>query len=308
MRVTYITPICESSTEYNLLKIYKCLQKQTSGYWLWFIYDDNTIYRPICDYIKNVLCQDKRIIFAEHINEFSEVKGSGPAKYMAFKKAGLYIPYRESEIFCELDHDDLLSLDCTETIIEAFEYKKFDFLHANTIVLKDDFTPNVTGYCDTAEFQHPLFGYKEQGDCVKALVSYENITSKRITMNIRCYNRYFYERIGGFDYKIDYGEDFDILIRVMAQAKTITYINKPLYYYYFNENCSSSKLDCEKYFENIMRKNEGLLNMFKNTVVDVIDYNDFHYNDFRRESQDLLYTIYNNKHIPQPRPFTNSCQ
>ena len=110
MRVTYITPICESSTEYNLLKIYKCLQKQTSPYWLWFIYDDNTNVRPINVYIKTFLCRDKRVLFAEHEhnNEFSEVKGSGPAKYMAFKKAGLYIPYRESEIFCELDHNDLI--------------------------------------------------------------------------------------------------------------------------------------------------------------------------------------------------------
>ena len=305
MRVTYITPICESSTEYNLLKIYKCLQKQTSPYWLWFIYDDNTNARPINVYIKTFLCRDKRVLFAEHEhnNEFSEVKGSGPAKYMAFKKAGLYIPYRESEIFCELDHDDLISLDCTEKILDAYEYRKFDFLHANTIVLKDDFTPNVTGYCDTAEFQHPLFGYKGEADCVNAPVSYQNITTKRITMNIRCYNRHFYKIIGGFDYKIDYGEDFDILIRVMAHAKTITFINESLYYYYFNENCSSAKLDCEKYFENIMKKNECLLNTLKNTAIDVIDYN-----DFRTKNQDLLYTIYNNKQIPEPRPFTTSCQ
>lgn len=298
MRVTYITPICESSTVYNLFKIYKCLQKQTSEHWLWFIYDDNAVYRPICDYIKTCL-HDERIIFAEHSNEFSEVKGSGPAKYMAFEKADYYIPQKESKIFCELDHDDLISLDCTEKILKAYYHKKFDFLHANTIVLKNDYTPNVTGYCDTAEFQHPLFGYKERGDCVNALVSYQNITNKRITMNIRCYNRDFYKTIGGFDYKVDYGEDFDILIRVMAHARTITFINEYLYYYYFNENCSSAKLDCEKYFENIMKKNEGLLDMLKNTVVDVIDYN-----DFRTKSQDLLYTIYHNRHIPQQRPFT----
>lgn len=282
MKVTYITPICESSTEYNLLKIYQCLQKQTTSDWIWFIYDDNEQYRPVCDYVKKSLCsRDERIMFAEHNKEFSEIKGSGPAKYMAFKKADLYIPYRESEIFCELDHDDLISLDCTSRILTTYGYKKFDFLHANTIVLKDDFTPNVTGYCNTAEFQHPLFGYKEQADCVNAIVSYENITNKRITMNIRCYNRRFYKIMGGFDYYIDYGEDFDILIRVMAQAKTITYINKPLYYYYFNENCSSSKLDCNKYFENIMRKNEGLLNMFKNSTVNFLDQNEY-------------YTIYNN--------------
>lgn len=271
--VTYITPIYKTGS-YNISMLYKCLQQQTNKNWFWVIYNDNEFHDSHDSAIDTIKSwNDNRVQFVER-EHFTTLKGSGPAKYMAFKKADLLISSRHSEIFCELDHDDLISRDCTQTILDCYYNTSFDFLHANTIVLKNELTPAITNFCKIEEFEHPIFGYKDLADCVFAEVNIENIIRKRITMNIRCYNRFFYKNVGGFDYNVDYGEDFDILIRVACQAKKIVYVPKTLYYYYFNENCSSSKINCDEYFQKIMQKNIGLINMFKNSVTEIIDNNE----------------------------------
>ena len=275
MQITYITPIYKSD-EFNIRMLYKSLQKQTNPNWIWFIYDDNedlsqnTARDFICDLIdRNNPIYDNRVIFVEH-EYFCEMKGSGPAKYMAFKKAEQFISTRDCEVFCELDHDDLLDKECTETILSLYEQTHFDFLHADTVVLKDDFNPALTYFSKVEPFTHPIFGYQDVGDVVYAEVTIPNIVRKFITMNIRCYNRFFYKSIGGFDYNVAFGEDFDILIKIACSAKKIVYARKILYYYNFNDNCNSSKINCEEVFNQIIEKNKGLINMFQNsqTIID----------------------------------------
>lgn len=258
--ITYITPIYKSRVN-DLKLIYRCLMQQTSQNWFWVIYDDNHAhYNDIVfveNFISDITKSDNRVKYIPYY--YKPLKGSGPAKNMAFIKTLEIINPNQSSVFCELDHDDLISKDCTETILFYKEKYDFDFLHANTIVLNDPFKPAMKNYCGMKNFQHPIYGYYEFGDYVWAFCHIDNILSKRITMNIRCYDRFFYEEIGGFDPEVKFGEDFDILIRITQKAEKIVYVDKELYFYNFNKKCSSASLNCDRIFHDVMEKNKEIL-------------------------------------------------
>lgn len=271
MKVTYITPIYKTGL-YNIKMLYKCLLKQTNDNWIWVIYNDNTEenFDLAVDEIRS--WNNDKVIFIDHENT-GFGKGTGPAKHIAFKKAEELVERKDSKIFCEVDSDDLIPEYCTQTILDAYKNTKFEFLHGDTIILKSELEPEKKGYSKIEEFVHPVFGYYETADCIYSYINYNDLATYKNMMNIRCYDRSFYKKIGGFDQNVLYGEDCDIAFRVLTNAERIVYVKKQMYFYNYNGNGCSSKIDIDDTYNKIFEKNKEILNEWKNSKMQITEDN-----------------------------------
>ena len=197
-----------------LQDLFTTLKEQTYTNWEWVIVPNNGAVIP--DF------KDERV----KVYPFEKTGFKiGELKNFACSKC-------KSEILIEADHDDLLTPDCLEEVVKAFDSdQEITMVYSNFAQIDMDFKPKTWSTYYGWEFRD--FDYK--GHIVKEAISPPPIPSNlgRIWYapnHVRAWRAKDYWRIGGHDVTMKISDDHDIVARNYLYGK-IHHINKCLYIY-----------------------------------------------------------------------------
>lgn len=226
--VSLITPTHRAD---HLLRLYKSIYHQTSKDFEWIIIPNGEVDLTF-------LPRHKWIKIVPYTNSNLNI---GALKYFGFCHA-------QGELLAEVDHDDELTPNCVEVLIQ--NKNKANFLYSNNLVLTAEGEPYTWG---------PGYGWRFGTYLYNNVECRINIAFPPLPGNfgwqwwapnhIRVWNKNFYHSIGGHDINLKACDDGDILCRTMIHG-TIYHINDVLYIYYLHPNNSHADKSLNKWIQN----------------------------------------------------------
>lgn len=208
-------------------RLYKSIQNQTYTHWNWYILDDST-NDIICEYIKTL--NDPRIIVYKNITNHANI---------GFNKHSIAM-LCSGDWLLEVDHDDILTSDCLETVYYAIQkFPKSKFIYSDAL---EEYSSNIEEkqYGKEYTFSWCLGYYKDeiinnQKRIVATCGPLNPITVRTILCapnHIRCIKKEFYYQLNGHNTRLSVMDDLDLIHRMFIHCdsiENITYINKCLY-------------------------------------------------------------------------------
>jgi GT2 family glycosyltransferase len=160
-----------------------------------------------------------RLIVQDNLNGIGAVKG-----YACASAAG--------DILVELDDDDLLSSDCLQEIVDAFDSNpEVGFVYSDTAQIQEDGSRCEDRFASSFGWRH----YDEKVDGREVLVcralppTPHNVSYIWYAPNhVRAFRREIYEKVGGYDESLDVADDADLMAR-MYEVSEFHHIQKCLY-------------------------------------------------------------------------------
>jgi glycosyltransferase involved in cell wall biosynthesis len=207
---------CAYKSEDGLRRAYLSLCAQTIENWEWVVVDDSADDGNTVRWLSELDDHRVRVIDIEkNIGYIGTVKG-------------IAVSYCRSDIFFELDHDDVLLTHALESVLCAFEENPdigFLFADAAEVNLSDG-SSNI--YNTSASFGYRFYYNQASGFSQCPTVSVQK-TPPVIESNFahlvglpnhpRVWARWAYEKSGGYRDKLLVGDDYDLMIRTVAVTK-----------------------------------------------------------------------------------------
>lgn len=221
------------NTKEDILKTYQSLVSQTYSNWEWVIVDDSTDNDVTYKILKSIEDLDSRV----KVYSFKEKSGGciGEAKYRAAMLcSGSYL--------VELDHDDYLTEDCLELLVEAYNKNpECGFIYSDAVEV--DQYGNSNTYPDGF-----AFGYSHHYEAVyKNKVYYPSVAPAlnpksirhivSVPNHVRTWRTSVYRQIGGHNRRMRIADDYELIVRTFL-ATRFMHIPKLLYIQNFDGNNS----------------------------------------------------------------------
>lgn len=229
-KFSIITPSHKHTPYFD--ELWETIKDQTHENWEWIIYlNGNFKKNQILPEIKN----DTRV---KIINGESH-DNVGYIKNKAFCIG-------KGDILVEVDHDDLLSLDCLEELNIAFQDQDVGFVYSEDLLY--DMRGPQTPWSRENGWTEEWVDFR--GDTYMKVNSFP-LTSHMIGIiwyapdHVRSWRRSTYHKIGGHNPELNICDDHELVIRSYLNTK-FKFIDKILYYYRFlpdNNNTQSERLD-----------------------------------------------------------------
>lgn len=203
-----------------ILRLYESLKRQTYRNWNWWILDDSKS-PTTSEYFEKL--HDPRITVIRNVTNHGNI---GFNKHMiAMMCNGDYL--------VEVDHDDELTSDCLEKLLECYEKSDADFVYSDCLEIIDG-APIFYG--EGFSFGQGYYRDEEvEGKKYKNVaITCRNINVKSIRgiyacpNHIRTWKREFYHNIGGHNTELSVLDDFDIVVRTFLKGK-MAKVDKVLY-------------------------------------------------------------------------------
>lgn len=263
MKFSIITPTHD--TKY-LPQLYASLKAQQGDvHWEWIIVPNGDAY--LQDLPDGVGLDDRVII----IDAPADLEGKiGALKLEGFTNG-------EGDYLVEVDHDDLLTPDALQTMereIRAREKetgKRPDFMYSSFVEFKEDGTTN--NYSQDFGWEHEEFeiNYTSVDNLhIKghAMIAFDPTPASlsRIEFapnHVRCWERQFYNRIGGHDSLLEVADDYDLVVRSYIEGGDFLNIHDALYLYRLRGDNTFLQRNAE-----IQQKQRELSNMYQVQVID----------------------------------------
>jgi glycosyltransferase involved in cell wall biosynthesis len=206
-KYSFIVPVYNTDPNYLRTCIDSILQ-QTFEAWELCIVDDASSTAVCREILVEYAKSDSRIkpLFREQNGGISAASNDAIAIALG-------------EYLVLVDHDDFLEIDALEVInryVRAFP--DVDYLYT------DEFHYLSPGVC--ADFRKPDW-------------SPERFRSQMYTCHLSVIRRDLVERVGRFRSEFDGSQDYDLILRVTEQSKTIVHVPEPLYYWRTNQTSFS---------------------------------------------------------------------
>ena len=229
-KFSIITP-SHRHTEY-FDELWETIKSQTYQNWEWIIY----LNGKFKEYqISNEIKSDKRV----KIYNGESHSNVGYIKNKAFSLG-------TGDILVEVDHDDLLSLDCLDELNIAFQDDEVGFAFSEDLLY--DMRGNQTPWSRENGWTEEWVEFR--GNSYMKVNSFP-LTSHMIGIiwyapdHVRSWRRSFYNQIGGHNPELNICDDHELVIRSYLSTK-FKFIDKILYYYRFlpdNNNTQSERLE-----------------------------------------------------------------
>ena len=205
-KISIFTPAYNSGDK--ILRPLNSLLSQTYQNWEWIIWDDSdngSLTLGIHD--------DRIKIYRaqEHCGIIGKVK-----KLAASCCTGDYL--------LELDHDDELTPDALEKVVDTFErYPEVGFVYSDFCELYEDGTP--FGYGDFFSFGYGSYYAKKYKDKICWVANSSRINSKTLSHivgvpnHLRCWRRDIYHQMGGHNEHLHVADDYELILRTFLHTK-----------------------------------------------------------------------------------------
>ena len=212
MKISIITP--SHDTKF-LKELENSIFANTYQEWEWII---------MLNHGAQYISSDPRIIIARSPFESDSI---GLLKRLAFMQA-------TGDVIIEVDHDDIITPDCLEKVVKAFEDPEVGFVYSINAKLSSDFRPYGAEYGWTYGY------YKWQG---KKLYAMDNqpLYPGRLGYiwfapdHLRAWRKSVYEEIGGHNDSLSVCDDLDLIHRLYLVTK-FKEIPEVLYIYRITKN------------------------------------------------------------------------
>jgi glycosyltransferase involved in cell wall biosynthesis len=194
---------------------YKSLKNQTYKDWEWVIIDDSTDNNKTLSIIKNIALNDFRV----KVYSFNE-KSKGVIGESKYRAAMLCRGY----ILAELDHDDLLTDNCTMDLYKASQmYPDAGFFYTDAVEINEN-NQSLT-YPEGFANGYGQYYKKIYKNYEWDVSSTPNINPKTIRHivsvpnHIRAWRKNVYFNIGGHNRDLSIADDYELIIRTFLYTK-----------------------------------------------------------------------------------------
>ena len=213
--VSIITPTYNTGSV--LLRTYDSICGQSYREWEWVIYDDSTDEETT--QIVRLLAKDDSRISVMRGGEHSGFIGE--VKRRAFRAA-------EGDVLVELDHDDELTEDCLQLIVDGFdEYPECGFAYTECAEVNADGSP--VKYGDTFAFgygSYRPYPYMYRGKPY-LVTNYPQINQKTmrhivgVPNHVRAWTKHAYEISGGHNPDLFVCDDYELILRTYLTTRML---------------------------------------------------------------------------------------
>ncbi len=218
MKFSIITPSHSVENIQYLSELYNSIINQTYTDWEWVLYLNNGLTE---EEIPKYIRINKKVFIYEAVENNTNIG--------AIKNAAFHLG--TGDVLVEVDHDDMLSVDCLKDLEKAFQDEKIGFVYSNSLTyhMKEEAVPHRHDHGWT---------YKRVTWKGKSLLSMNHFqpTSHSLCYiwyapdHVRAWRATVYRSIGGHDPELSICDDHDLCIRTYLVTK-MKYIPKPLYIY-----------------------------------------------------------------------------
>jgi len=218
MKFSLITPEHSPENIPFLLELYDSIKNQTYENWEWIILINGKFTK---NHIPLDLIADQRVMFIQSKNKNTNI---GAIKNEAFN-------YGTGDVLVECDHDDLLTPDCLQELLKAYQDTDVGFVYSDNAVLHmtDEFVP----YDESYGWKHKTFDW--QGKKLIAMNSFPPSSHSLGYIwyapdHVRSWRTKVYKELGGHNPELSICDDHELCIRTYLHTKMF-YIPKVLYIY-----------------------------------------------------------------------------
>ena len=205
----------------KIKRLYDSMRNQTYNEWDWFIIDDSpndTVEKIIND------LQDVRITLVKNATMDGNI---GMNKHMAAMMC-------DGDFLLEVDHDDELTPDCLETILNANKaFPNTDFFYSLCLEMKHpEYVPIIYGkgwgWGEGLTKTEAVNGVKYTFSATPGINPFSIRTIYAQPNHIRVWKRDFYHKIGGHNVNYSVLDDQELIVRTFLHGE-MTKIDKVLY-------------------------------------------------------------------------------
>lgn len=217
MKLSIITPSHKYQPYFD--ELYSSIANQTYSNWEWVVYLNGEFKK---DQLSEEILNDERVKIYENYDGNTNI---GYVKNKAFFLG-------TGDALLEVDHDDILTLDCLEKVAAAFEENPdCGFVYSD----------NATYHMQNAFIPYgPVYGwtYKDYDWNGKKLISMNSFKPSSHAVSyiwyapdhIRAWRKDVYEKIGGHNVELSICDDHELMIRTYLETK-FYHIPEVLYIY-----------------------------------------------------------------------------
>lgn len=215
-----------------ILRLYESLKRQTYNNWNWWILDDSTNNSTV-EYLEKL--HDSRVTIIKNVTNHGNI---GFNKHMIAMLC-------DGDYLVEVDHDDELTSDCLEKLLECYLQSNADFVYSDCLEIIDG-RPIFYG----EDFSYGQGYYRDETvdgvEYKNVAITCSNINIKSIRgihacpNHVRTWKKEFYHKIGGHNTELSVIDDFEIVIRTFLYGK-IAKVDKLLYIQHQGESKSNGR-------------------------------------------------------------------
>ena len=241
-KFSIITPEHSPKNMPFLYELYETIKNQTHKNWEWILYlNGECKLHHIHEEIKN----DSKVRVIEGISNYN----------IGFIKNKAFLLGR-GDILVEVDHDDLISLDCLEELNIAFQDQEVGFVYSEDLLYDMRGDEHKIPFNSDNGWTHEWVKFRGE-EYIKQNSFPPTARSLGIIWyapdHVRAWRTNVYYEIGGHNPDLSICDDHELLIRSYLKTK-FKFIDKILYYYRWlpgNDNTQTKRIDSiqEKTFE-----------------------------------------------------------
>lgn len=279
--ISYFTPIYNTGNK--LWNTYNSLLEQTYQDWEWVMVNDSSDGGKTLKIAEQIAKQDPRV----RVYDFREkTKGIiGESKYRA-------ACLTRGFLLAELDHDDLLTNNCTQDLFNAAEaFPDAGFFYTDSAEINENF--ESLKYDNGFSFNYGKYKKVKYKDFDLDVVITPNINPKTIRHivgipnHVRAWKRDVYFAIGGHNRDLAIADDYELVVRTFLNTK-ICKIPKLGYLQFIHSNNTHdlSRADIQRRVRTIMYYyNEKIAKRFEELGVEDYVYKENPNNPLAVESR-----------------------
>ena len=206
-KVSYFTPAYKTPIE-RISRLHNSLQLQTVDDWEWVIVNDSPKDKKLAEYLELIRTADSRV----KVYTFEKPSGGciGDVKYKAATLCS-------GELLAELDHDDYLTPQCTDYLIQAMEaHPECGFFYTNCREVDEQW--NILKYPEGFAFGYG--SYNPEGDSICVGVNPKTIRHiVGVPNHVRAWRRETYWKVGGHNRRLTIADDYELIVRTFLKSK-----------------------------------------------------------------------------------------
>lgn len=249
--ISYFTPIY--NTGEKLYKTFNSLVNQTYNNWEWVIVNDSTDGGTTLKIAEDIASKDVRV----KVYDFREKSGGiiGESKYRAATLC-------KGFILAELDHDDLLTEDCTQMLWDASQkFPDAGFYYGDSVEINEKQESLIYG--EGFSFGYGSYRKVKYNEHKWDVAVTSNINPKTIRHivgvpnHIRAWRRDVYFAIGGHNRGLSVADDYELIVRTFLYTKMVKIPKLSYIQFIYNNNDGQnthdlSRMDIQRRVRSIM--------------------------------------------------------
>lgn len=214
-----LVSVCTTSYKSGekIMRPFHSLLKQIYTNWEWVIFDDSPKCHPNFELLTFLTTQDPRIRIYRASDNCAVI---GDVKFNSCRLA-------HGEILVEVDHDDELTDDCLQMLVDAFkQFPDADFAFTDCAELYEGNCAPFK-YCEGYCFGYGGYYRQKYQDKLLNVARSANINPKTIRNiigvpnHVRAWKTSFYDKIGGHNYLLPVADDYELIVRTFLKGKMV---------------------------------------------------------------------------------------